>query len=32
MAQFMVLQLIGLAVCIMFPAISLWLPHYLFGK
>jgi tripartite ATP-independent transporter DctM subunit len=32
MSQFMVLQLIGLALCIMFPSISLWFPRYLFGK
>ena len=32
MAQFMVLQIIGLALCIMFPAISLWLPQLVFGK
>jgi tripartite ATP-independent transporter DctM subunit len=32
MGQFMVLQLIGLALCIIFPSISLWFPHYLFGK
>jgi tripartite ATP-independent transporter DctM subunit len=32
MGQFMVLQLIGLAICIMFPSISLWFPRYLFGK
>jgi tripartite ATP-independent transporter DctM subunit len=32
MAQFMVLQLFGLALCIAFPEISLWLPRYLFGK
>jgi tripartite ATP-independent transporter DctM subunit len=32
MGQFMVLQLIGLALCIAFPEISLWLPRYLFGK
>jgi tripartite ATP-independent transporter DctM subunit len=32
MGQFMVLQLIGLALCIMFPSISLWFPRYLFGK
>ena len=32
MGQFMILQLIGLAICIMFPAISLWFPRYLFGK
>ena len=32
MGQFMVLQLIGLALCIVFPAISLWFPRWLFGK
>ena len=32
MAQFMVLQLIGLGLCIVFPEISLWLPRVLFGK
>jgi tripartite ATP-independent transporter DctM subunit len=32
MFQFMVLQLIGLALCIMFPEISLWLPRWFFGK
>jgi len=32
MGQFMVLQLIGLAICIMFPEIALWFPRYLFGK
>jgi tripartite ATP-independent transporter DctM subunit len=32
MFQFMVLQLIGLGLCIAFPSISLWLPHYIFGK
>src|SRR5688500_4481105 len=32
MAQFMVLQLFGLALCIVFPEISLWLPRFLFGK
>jgi TRAP-type mannitol/chloroaromatic compound transport system permease large subunit len=32
MSQFMVLQLIGLALCIIFPGISLWFPRYLFGK
>jgi hypothetical protein len=32
MGQFMVLQLIGLALCIMFPGIALWFPHWLFGK
>ena len=32
MGQFMVLQLIGLALCIVFPGISLWFPRWLFGK
>jgi TRAP-type mannitol/chloroaromatic compound transport system permease large subunit len=32
MSQFMVLQLIGLALCIIFPGIALWFPHWLFGK
>jgi len=32
MGQFMVLQVIGLALCIIFPGISLWFPRYLFGK
>jgi tripartite ATP-independent transporter DctM subunit len=32
MGQFMILQLIGLALCIIFPSISLWFPRYLFGK
>jgi tripartite ATP-independent transporter DctM subunit len=32
MAQFMVLQLVGLALCIAFPEIVLWLPRVLFGK
>jgi tripartite ATP-independent transporter DctM subunit len=32
MGQFMVLQLVGLALCIIFPGISLWFPRYLFGK
>jgi tripartite ATP-independent transporter DctM subunit len=32
MAQFMVLQLIGLALCIAFPEIALWLPRMVFGK
>jgi len=32
MFQFMVLQLIGLALCIAFPEISLWLPRWFFGK
>jgi tripartite ATP-independent transporter DctM subunit len=32
MGQFMVLQLIGLALCIIFPDIALWFPRWLFGK
>jgi TRAP-type mannitol/chloroaromatic compound transport system permease large subunit len=32
MAQFMVLQMVGLALCIMFPQIALWFPYWLFGK
>ncbi len=32
MGQFMVLQLIGLALCIAFPEIALWFPRWLFGK
>ena len=32
MAQFMVLQLIGLGLVIAFPEIALWLPRYVFGK
>jgi tripartite ATP-independent transporter DctM subunit len=32
MGQFMVLQLIGLALCIVFPGISLWFPRWLYGK
>ena len=31
MAEFMVLQLIGLGLCIVFPEISLWFPRWLFG-
>jgi TRAP-type mannitol/chloroaromatic compound transport system permease large subunit len=32
MFQFMVLQIIGLALCIAFPEISLWLPRWFFGR
>ena len=32
MMQFMLLQLIGLVLCIMFPQIVLWLPEYIYGK
>jgi TRAP-type mannitol/chloroaromatic compound transport system permease large subunit len=31
MAEFMVLQLVGLGLCIAFPDIALWLPRRLFG-
>ncbi|CAN0495179.1 unnamed protein product, partial [Discosporangium mesarthrocarpum] len=32
MMQFMVIQLIGLALIIAFPALALWLPEYIYGK
>jgi tripartite ATP-independent transporter DctM subunit len=32
MLQFMVLQLIGLALCIAFPQIVLWMPQQMYGK
>ena len=32
MMQFMVLQLIGLVLCIVFPQIVMWLPNYIYGK
>ena len=32
MAEFMVLQLIGLLVVMRFPAVGLWFPHWLYGK
>ena len=32
MMQFMVLQLIGLTLCIVFPDIVMWLPNYIYGK
>ena len=32
MAEFMVLQLIGLLVVMLFPQIGLWFPHWLYGK
>jgi len=32
MMQFMVLQIIGLIIIIIFPEIVLWLPNYIFGK
>jgi tripartite ATP-independent transporter DctM subunit len=31
MAEFMVLQLAGLALCIVFPGIALWFPRWLYG-
>jgi len=32
MAEFMVLQLIGLAVVLFYPPIALWFPHWLYGQ
>ncbi len=32
MMQFMVIQVIGLALIILFPQIALWLPHYIYGS
>ena len=32
MMQFMVLQVIGLLLIIIFPQIALWLPHYIYGS
>jgi tripartite ATP-independent transporter DctM subunit len=32
MAEFMVLQLIGLLAVLLFPAVGLWFPHWLYGK
>jgi tripartite ATP-independent transporter DctM subunit len=32
MAEFMVLQLIGLLLVMLFPAVGLWFPHWLYGK
>ena len=32
MAEFMVLQVIGLLLLMLFPAVALWFPHYLYGK
>jgi tripartite ATP-independent transporter DctM subunit len=32
MAEFMVLQLVGLLLVMLFPAIGLWFPHWLYGK
>jgi tripartite ATP-independent transporter DctM subunit len=32
MAEFMVLQLFGLLLVMLFPAIGLWFPHWLYGK
>jgi len=32
MMQFMVLQVIGLILIVIFPQIALWLPHYIYGS
>ena len=32
MMQFMILQVIGLLLIIIFPQIALWLPHYIYGS
>ena len=32
MMQFMVIQLIGLALIFLFPQIALWLPNYIYGQ
>ena len=32
MMQFMVLQLIGLILIVIFPELVLWLPEYIYGK
>jgi tripartite ATP-independent transporter DctM subunit len=32
MAQFMVLQVIGLLLVLLFPAVALWFPHWLYGQ
>jgi TRAP-type mannitol/chloroaromatic compound transport system permease large subunit len=32
MMQFMVLQLIALTLCIIFPEIVMWLPNRIYGK
>ena len=32
MAEFMVLQLIGLLLVMLFPGVALWFPHWLYGK
>jgi tripartite ATP-independent transporter DctM subunit len=32
MAQFMVLQILGLILCIVFPQIVMWLPNLIYGK
>jgi TRAP-type mannitol/chloroaromatic compound transport system permease large subunit len=31
MAEFMVLQMIGLLLLLLFPGIALWFPHWLYG-
>jgi tripartite ATP-independent transporter DctM subunit len=32
MVEFMVLQLVGLLLVILFPGVALWFPHWLYGK
>jgi len=32
MAEFMVLQIVGLLVVMLYPPIALWFPHWLYGK
>jgi TRAP-type C4-dicarboxylate transport system permease large subunit len=32
MADFMILQIIALALLMLFPQIALWLPNWLFGQ
>jgi TRAP-type mannitol/chloroaromatic compound transport system permease large subunit len=32
MMQFMVIQLLGLLLCIVFPQIVMWMPEYIYGK
>jgi tripartite ATP-independent transporter DctM subunit len=32
MAEFMMLQLVGLLLVMLFPAVALWFPHWLYGK
>ncbi|HXH81997.1 MAG TPA: TRAP transporter large permease subunit [Candidatus Tectomicrobia bacterium] len=32
MAEFMVLQVVGLAIVVLYPPIALWFPHWLYGQ